>query len=239
MKILIVEDEARIARRIIRMTTDYFGDRSVAISHTDNLSEAIQLIKMDKSEQNDTIDLLLLDLNLNGESGFELLGDLTARSFHTIIISANHHEALRAFEFGVLDFIPKPFNRERFNQAMNRLGGEEKNQAVQAVKFLSVHKRDIVKLVPITEVLYMRGAGTYSELILSGGKKELHNKSLEKLSQLLPERFFRIHKSYLVSLEAIAGINVQSGGKYTAVLHNGEALPIGRTRYEALKQLLG
>ncbi|MBL6446740.1 response regulator transcription factor [Fulvivirga sp. 29W222] len=228
MNILIIEDEARIARRIERMTQDIFGDALDSLKHVDALPEALEFIK------NNPLDLVLLDLNLNGDNGFDILGTAVSESFHTIIVSAHKDQALAAFEYGVLDFVPKPFNQERLEQAFNRAIAKEKTGTHQ-VKLLAIKKRGRIQLIPIEDLLYCKGAGAYTELYLTDGTKELHDKSLEKLEQLLSHSFERIHKSYLVKMSEIKEIMVKPGSKYIAELKNGELIPIGRTKYKDLR----
>lgn len=227
MKILIVEDEARIAKRTERLTRDILGQSLQSLTHLSTLQEALKFI------ENSSLDLLLLDLNLNGESGFDLLTTAVSKSFHTIIISAYKDQAITAFEYGVLDFVPKPFNRERLEQALNRTINKERS-ITNEVRYLAVRKRQKLQLVPTKELVYIKGAGTYTELFLTNGDKELHDKSLEKLEQLLPA-FERVHKSYLVKLSEVEEIIVKSGSKYMAQLKDGTLIPIGRTKYRKLK----
>ncbi len=228
MNILIVEDESRIAKRIERMTRAIFGNALQSLKHIDNLHEALSFI------ENNALDLVLLDLNLNGDNGFGLLTTAVSESFHTIIISANKDQAITAFEHGVLDFVPKPFNRNRLEQAFNRVITKEKSEN-NKIKVLAIKKRGRIQLIPIENLLFIKGAGTYTELFLKDGTKELHDKSLEKLEQLLSHTFERIHKSYLVKMSEIREIIVESGSKYMAKLKNGELIPIGRTKYKDIK----
>ena len=228
MRILIIEDETRIAKRIERMVRAYFNKSLSSLKTLDNINDAQNYI------QNTTLDLVLLDLNLNGESGFEVLKTAVSNAFHTIIISAHSDRAILAFEYGVLDFVSKPFNQERLDKAFQRLIETDKHTTVEA-KYLAIKKRSGIYLVPVEEVLFIKGAGIYTELHLRNGQNELHDKSLEKLEQLLPNTFFRIHKSYLIKLTEIKEIMVKTGSKYLAELHNGDILPIGRTKYKELK----
>lgn len=229
MNILIVEDESRIAKRIERMTRDIFGNTLQSLKHINTLQEALQFI------ENNALDLVLLDLNLNGDNGFDLLTSAVSKSFHTIIISAYKDQAITAFEYGVLDFVPKPFNRDRLEQALNKIITKEKAETDE-IKFLAIKKRHRVQLILIEDVRYIKGAGAYTELFLADGKKELHNKSLENLEQLLSHTFERIHKSYVVKMSEIREIIVESGSKYMAELKNGERIPIGRTKYKDIKE---
>ncbi len=228
MKILIIEDESRIARRIERITQDILGNNLRSIQLINTLEEALTFI------ENNPLDLVLLDLNLNGDNGFDLLTTAVSKSFHTIIISAYKDQAITAFEYGVLDFVPKPFNQDRLEQAFNRVMAKEKS-TVNQTKYLAVKKRHKVELISISELVYIKGAGAYAELFLADGKRALHDKSLEKLEQLLSGSFERVHKSYLVKMSEIKGISVASGSKYLAELKNGDQIPIGRTKYKDLK----
>ncbi len=232
MRLLIVEDEPLLAQRLERFCREILGERLESVRLANLLSEASA--RLDESP----IDLLLLDLNLHGRDGMELLQAAVAGSFHTIIVSANTEQALRAFEFGVIDFVPKPFSKERLASALARVT-ERDGRAAGAAKFLAVKKYGRVELVEIDRVLYVEGAGAYAELVLDDGKRELHDKTLEKLHALLPPGFERIHKSYVVRWSALKALHAQEGSHYEAELRNGQRLPVGRTRYKELREKLG
>lgn len=227
-----MEDEPLLARRLERFCREILGERLESVRVANLFSEASA--RLDESP----IDLLLLDLNLHGRDGMQLLAASVAGSFHTIIVSANTEQALRAFEYGVVDFVPKPFSSERLAQALQRVT-EREGRAAMAAKFLAVRKLGKVELVPIDRVLYVEGAGAYAELVLEDGKRELHDKTLEKLHALLPPVFERIHKSYLVRFSAVKALHAQEGSHYEVELKNGLRLPVGRTRYKELREKLG
>ena len=191
-----------------------------------NLTDAQEYLK------NNPIDLLLLDLNLNGANGFDLLKELVAQSFHTIVVSAYRERAVEAFEYGILDFVPKPFNKERLQKAINRLHDLHINET----KFLAIKHNGRIELVALEEVVYIQGAGNYSEVYLKNKRKVLHDKALDKLHHLLPDGFERIHKSYIVKMSEMQHIKIHQGSKYVMILKNSTTLPIGRTRYKELKE---
>ncbi len=228
MRILIIEDEARIARRIERMTNDFF-EGNATISIIDSLKKGIEFLEKEK------INILLLDLNLNGRDGFEVLSTMTSRSFQTIVVSANTENALRAFELGVLDFVPKPFDRERLFLALNR-AVTLKKESNNSIRYLSVRKTGSIKLIDLDQMGYIQGAGIYSEIHLLDGTKELHDKGLDALEKILPSGFERIHKSYIINIVQADRILVSSGSRYNLQFKNGEVLPIGRSRYKDFKQ---
>jgi len=231
MKVLIIEDEGRIAKRLERMTRTFFEENLASLAICDSLQKGLAYIEEHQ------IDILLLDLNLNGENGFDVLESVVAGSFHTIIVSAYTDKAILAFSYGVLDFVPKPFDEQRLGMAFKRINAKVKNTE-NSMKFLAVKKAGHLHLIDIHDLLYIKGAGIYSELHLKSGRLELHDKSLEMLEQLLPQSFERIHKSYIIPLAQAEKIIVQPGSKYNLLLKNGELLPIGRLRYKNLKKRL-
>lgn len=228
MNILIIEDETRIAKRLQRMTSEFFVNKTINIAICDSLQKGVEQIA------NQHPDLLLLDLNLNGDNGFEVLEQMVAASFHTIIVSANIDKAITAFAYGVLDFVPKPFDQERLFKALTRFVSPVLKQD-EGIKYLAVKRAGQIRLINIAEVIYIKGAGIYTELHLKNGQNELHDKSLELLQQILPYKFERIHKSYLVDFEQVEKILTNPGSRYSVLLKTGEILPVGRSKYKELK----
>ena len=231
MRILIVEDEAAVARRVEQFCRRIIGPRLEWL----RVSETFDAAHATLAEA--PIDVLLLDLNLGGRNGMGLLESNVARSFHTIIVSANTEHALLAFERGVIDFVAKPFTEQRLEEALRRVS-EPGGRAAHAARFLAVRKQGRVELVPVDDVMYVQGADDCSELVLANGRRELHDKTLEKLQALLPPVFERIHKSYLVRLSAVKALHAHEGSRYEAELTNGLFLPVGRTRYKEIREAL-
>lgn len=228
MKVLIIEDEARIAKRLTRMTNAYF-ERQLTLTVCDTLAKGLAFI------EHSPVDILLLDLNLNGENGFEVLEAMVARPFHTIIVSAYTDKAIIAFSYGVLDFVPKPFDEARLYRAFGRLNALNLSPD-SPLKYLAVRKGGMIKMIEVEQVTYIKGAGIYSELHLKNGGTELHDKSLDTLEQLLTAGdFARIHRSYIVGLQEAEKLLIEPGGKYAVQLKSGELLPVGRSRYKELR----
>ena len=229
MKVLLIEDEPLVAQRLERFCRDVLGDGLERLHCAGSFDAAASWLA------ENTVDVALLDLNLEGRDGLELLRRSVASSFHTIIVSANTDRALEAFQYGVLDFVPKPFTRERLAQAFTRARGSAV-RAGPAARNLAVKKAGRIELVAVDSVLFVQGAGNYSELVLADGRRELHDKTLEKLEALLPEDFVRTHKSYLVRGSAIKALHAAEGSHYELELRNGLHLPVGRTRYKELRE---
>jgi two-component system, LytTR family, response regulator LytT len=231
MRLMLIEDEPLVAQRLERFCRDLLG------ASLERLQAATSFDQASAWLAENPVDVVLLDLNLQGQDGMELLRRSVASSFHTIIVSANTDRALEAFEHGVIDFVPKPFTRDRLMQALARIQ-DPGARATFAARHLAVRKAGRIELVAIAELLYVQGAGNYSELVLDGGRRELHDKTLEKLATILPADFERIHKSFLVRMSAVKALHASEGSHYEVELKNGTCLPIGRSRYKEIKEKL-
>jgi len=228
MRALIVEDEEIVARRLERLLSHLLEQRSVTIRRVASIQEARESIESGR------VDLLFLDLNLNGKNGFQLLGDAVSRPFQTIIVSAHEEQAIRAFEYGVTDFVPKPFTEERLRKAIERLfARDEANR--QSLRYLAVRRAGEVRPIPIDAVVYIQGAGDYAEIHCQDGTAHLHDKSLTALEHLLPAAFVRIHRSFVANLRYIETIRSEPGSRYVLRLTTGDELPVSRTRVAALR----
>jgi len=230
VRILIVEDEPIIARRTARLTRSILDEANLTIETAEQLDAAHDALRAVD------IELLFLDLNLHGADGFDLLKASVAGAFHTIVISAYTDRAIEAFELGVLDFIGKPFGRERLAQALRRLRTDARTDP--PARYLAVRTGGRVTLIDVERVHYLQGAGSYSELVLHDGSTELHDKSLKRLVTLLPSDFVRIHRSYVVRMSAVAHVHSREGSRYAVELRDGTMLPVGRTRIDAVRQRL-
>jgi len=230
MHVIIVEDEHAILRRLERQISELLGEKLAKLKCFNNLDDAQDYIN------DQPIDLLFLDLNLRGQNGFNLLSALTASSFHTIIVSAYAEKAIEAFEYGVLDFVAKPFTKARLEQAINRLSDTEQRQDY-GLRYLSVKQASITQLIEINQIDHIAASGHYSEIFFNDTMR-LHDKPIQKLLPLLPPNFEHIHRSYIVNMNKVASLKAEPGSKYSLALINGQQLPISRTHYGKIKEKL-
>jgi DNA-binding LytR/AlgR family response regulator len=232
MRILIVEDERPTAEDIRLLVKRILRNEAESIRIETTLESALGYLSKK------SIDVLLLDLNLNARDGFEILKRAVSGSFHTIVISANINRAIEAFEYGVIDFIPKPYTVERLKAAFQRLRASHAADG-HGIRYLSVKSGREIQIIPLSDIRYFKSANVYTELYLVNGKTAIHDKSLKQLSPLLPAHFCRIHKSYLVDTETIETIQTLGGGQYRVVLKSGNSLPVSRQKIKDLRNLLG
>lgn len=231
MHVIMVEDEAMVARRLARCVEsvlgaslqrlDIFGDLRSAEAHL----------------QATVPDVLLLDLNLHGRDGFDLLKRAVSGAFHTIVVSANTDRAIEAFEHGVVDFVSKPFTEARLAQAFARLSTTRGES--NAIRYLIVRHAGKLERIDIDHIRAIHGANDYSELELAGGSRRLHEKSLDKLAHMLVGRFVRVHRSHLVNLAEVHSLAAYAGSRYRLELKGGGELPVGRKWIKAARKALG
>jgi two-component system, LytTR family, response regulator LytT len=231
LKILAVGNEPREVMHLERLCSAVLAHRLERFASAPSPREAAPLLR------ESAFDVVLLDHELReGDTLESLLGD-SAHSFQTIVVSANLGMALHAFECGVLDFVPKPVGRERLARALHRVRRSH-DPAHNPEPFLAVRRLGRIDLLAVDDLLYVEGADKYSELVLSSGQRSFYDKCLGRLEATLPRSFVRIHKSYLVRFNMVSRLHVLKGSRYFAELKNGLRLPVGRSRYEAIKSRL-
>ena len=230
MRLVIAEDEAVVARRLERMVREQLG--TVEIEQARTYEAALGLVRGQR------FDVLLLDLDLAGRDGFGLLEEAAAGAFQTVVVSARHEQALRAFEYGVVDFVPKPWTAERLAQALLRATGRERG-AGGGVARLAVRWRGGLRSLAVADVESLRGADDYSEVHLADGSSHLHAKTLAALATILPPRFLRVHRSWIVDLERVRGLRTEAGARWRLLLASGAEVPVGRLYRDAVRERFG
>jgi DNA-binding LytR/AlgR family response regulator len=228
MRLVIVEDEPMVARRLERLTREVIG-ATAKIEVAYDLDAATAIVRADAAA------VVLLDLNLSGEDGFDLLRRAAAEPFQVIVVSANTDRALEAFDLGVVDFVPKPFTRERLAKAFERARA---GRGERRTRRLAIAGTGRVDLIPLDEVVAVRGADDYSEVETADGRTLLYKKTLTALEVMLPAEFVRVHRSHIVHLRYAARLLSHGGGQHELVLTNGRRAPVGRTYLNALRTRL-
>ncbi|MDX1998428.1 MAG: LytTR family DNA-binding domain-containing protein [Thermoanaerobaculia bacterium] len=230
MRIAIVEDEAVVARRLERMVREMVTGAKIEVCAS--WEAARNLVRGSE------LDVLLLDLRLGGQDGFRLLEEATAASFQTVVVSAHREQALRAFEYGVVDFVAKPWSAERLRIALDRALGRVAVGAERARR-LAVRKGKQIQSVAVDRLVFLRAADDYSELHLEDGSVHLHEKALGALAAILPAEFERVHRSYVVHFDRVRCLVGGPGGKLRLVLVNGQEVPVGRLYRSAVRSRMG
>ncbi len=204
-------------------------------------------------------DLVFLDVQMPKLDGFEVLELIESSAGlapAVIFVTAYDQYAMRAFEANAVDYLLKPFRLDRFKKALDRararLRDPQPSPAVtptdlaaaarppgQAVERIVVRDGSKVHIIPIAKLDYVEAQDDYAALH-SEQKSYLKQQTIASLeTQLDPQRFVRIHRSYIVNLERIARIEPYAKDSRVAVLRDGTQLPVSRQGYTRLKALLG
>ncbi len=231
MKILAIDHERPSLPQLEQHCRAIFGSKLEYFAGADSYEAAIDRLG------ETAFDVVLLDPRLPGHDGLALLTNRTVLASQTILISDNTDLAVRAFDLGVLDFVPKPMNRERLAKALLRVRPHRRAAGTEE-QFIAVRRLGRIDFVPVDELVYVEGADKYSELVLTNGQRSFYDKCLGRLEVTLPRSFVRIHKSYLVRFPMVSRLLVLKGSRYFAELKNGLRLPVGRSRYAQIKSRL-
>jgi len=194
-------------------------------------------------------ELLLLDIQMPKLDGFEVL-ELLDRSPLVVFATAHDEYALRAFEVHALDYLLKPFSQERFRQVLERVkqqtGREHTPVAglaaalrAKPLQRIVVRREDgTIQVIPVARVDYVEAADD-AIIIVSAGVKLRKQQTIGDLARELdPDRFVRIHRSVLLNIERIEKIETYAKDSRIAILRDGTRLPVSRSGYARLRELL-
>jgi len=226
----VVDDES-LARR--NLTVLLQGDPDIAsVIECASGMEAVEEIGRSKP------DLVFLDVQMPECGGFDVL-ELLGNELPTIIfVTAYDEYALRAFEAGALDYLLKPFDNARFGRALNRAKDRLAHYAPSRplpAERLVVKSRGQVLFLNVADIDWIEAAGYYACVHVGSDTHIIRRTLLELERDLGDERFSRIHRSIIVNLDRIHGLEIQNGGEYEVVLKSKIRLQLSR-RFRKLLQ---
>ena len=240
LRVAVVDDE-ELARSLVREHLADHPDVEVVAECANGL-EAIEAVAAHAP------DLLFLDVQMPRLTGFETLELLEPRPA-VVFVTAYDRHAVKAFEVNAVDYLLKPFSKERFDAALAKArallatGARRPDPAALAaaarpegvpLERIAVREGTRVTLLPVDKVEWVKAEDDYV-LIRSGGKNHLKHQPLADLAAQLPAaRFVRVHRSWIVNVARLAALEE---GK-TAVMTDGERVPVSRSGSARLKELL-
>ncbi|MGB7282244.1 MAG: LytTR family DNA-binding domain-containing protein [Candidatus Acidiferrum sp.] len=242
IRTLVVDDED-LARLVLRELIQSRPEIEV-IAECANGFEAVKAVAEHKP------DLIFLDVQMPKLSGFDVL-ELIGTDTAVIFVTAYDQYAMRAFEVHAVDYLLKPIGRERFEAALER-AKSRLNQKMPAAPELAAAARPPkqfldrlvvrdgtrVTLIPAAKLDFAEAQDDYVALA-SGGKKHLKQQTIASLEACLdPDRFVRVHRSYIVNFERVVRIEPYGKDSKLAILADGTRLPVSRSGYARLKSLL-
>ena len=241
IRTVIVDDEP-LARDILR---EYLrADEDVElVAECANGFEAVKAVAEHDPE------LLILDIQMPKLDGFEVL-ELLDRSPVVVFATAHDEYALRAFEVHALDYLLKPFSQERLLEVLARVK-RQAGHAHEPVAGLAAslrkkplqrvvvkHDDGTIQVIPVSRIDYVE-ADDDAIVITSAGAKHRKQQPIGDLARELdPDRFVRVHRSVLLNIERIEKIELYAKDSRVAILRDGSKLPVSRSGYVRLKELL-
>lgn len=235
IRVLVVDDEP-LARRNLAVLLRRDPDVG-PITECGSGVEAIAAIRGSKP------DLVFLDVQMPECNGFDVLEMLGADMPETVIFVTAHDEyALQAFEAGALDYLLKPFDDARFGRALARAKDKLAHYSPrrpQPAKRIAVRSPGRLLFVDVPDIDWVEAASYYACLHVGRHTHVLRRSLTELERDLGEETFLRIHRSALVNVDRIRGLELQSGGDYRVVLATGVQLPLSRRYRKRLQDRIG
>jgi two-component system LytT family response regulator len=246
MRILIVDDET--------LAREFLVEQLAGIPGTQVVGQAANGFDAVKLAEELSPDLMLLDVQMPKLSGFEVLELLGPRAPAVIFVTAYDEFALRAFQVHAVDYLLKPVEPARLADAVARAQARSANTpAGPAPEALAATARPPgrtldrvlirqdarVHVIPVQQLDFIEAQDDYLSFA-TGGKKLRKQQTLTDIEgQLDPTRFVRIHRSFLLNVERLARIEPYAKDSWLAILQDGTKLPLSRSGYQRLRELIG
>jgi len=246
-KAFIIDDELQSRNFLTKMLQQYFPEIGLA-GHASNVEEGLKGIE--KHHPN----IVFLDIQMQGETGFDLLNRLPDINFALIFTTAFDHYAIKAFRFNAIDYLLKPIVKDELIEAVDKVKQKmfsaqmaSKKRVEQLYQDLTNPKKIHDKIaiptsegfivVPVNEIVYCHADSNYTKFYLTDKKCLLSSYTLKQYDEILsPQSFFRAHRSYLINIAHVKMYRRGEGGEI--VMSNGHEIELSRTHKDEFLQLL-
>jgi two-component system LytT family response regulator len=245
IRCVLIDDEDNNLENIQRLLQQYYPGITIA-GTANSADEGIQLIAAVKPN------LVLLDIQMPGKSGFDLLRSISTIDFEVIFITAYDQYGIQAIKFSALDYLLKPVDINELKQAVEKarqkLALREQNRNVSnLIAYLKMPQQEPPKIalptqqethyVKVNEIIRCEASDNYTNFFLPGGEKILVSKTLKEFADLLkPHGFLRTHQSHLVNMSHVKSFLKEEGGQL--LLQDKTKIPISRQNLELVKKTL-
>ena len=242
-KIIIIDDEP-LARSIVKEFLQNYPELEIVQECNDGF-EGVKAIQQHEP------DLIFLDIQMPKINGFEML-ELLDQPPAVIFTTAFDEYAIKAFEAHAVDYLLKPFNKERFDKAIQKwkeqTAGTQKNttELLETASYSPAQSQRIVvktgskiKIIPVQDVYFLEAADDYVKVHTHEGSF-LKNKTMNHFEKTLDaQQFVRSHRSYIVNVQQITRIDPYEKDNHIAILKAGAKVPVSRNGYVKLRSVLG
>ena len=242
---IIVDDELK-SRESLKILLEDFCENVEVLALCQNVAEGIEAVSKHKP------DVVFLDIQMQRETGFDLLSKIKSIDFEVIFTTAYSEYAIKAFKFSAIDYLLKPIDIEELKKALHKvekkLNGSISDRLEQLIQNLKPSSAQNYKLalptadglifIKIDDILYCEASSNYTYIFSSDGKKYLVSRTLKEYEDMLSEHnFFRIHNSYLINLGSVKKY-VRGEGGYV-VMNNDVSLDVSKRKKDSFLIKLG
>ncbi len=245
LKTIIVEDEWH-SQEALRNMIKEFCDGLEVVAVADSVATGVEVI------QENSPDLVFLDIEMKDGTGFDLLEHFITVNFAVIFTTAYDEYAVKAFKVNAVDYLLKPIDLDELKTAIEKAWKSNDNshqqlQIESLIKEIKIRKSENPKIsiatsegyafISVDDIIYCEAQGAYTEFVLTDDKRVLVSKHLKAYEKnLLPFGFHRSHNSYLIN-PVYVDKYVKSDGGYL-VMKNGDKVSISQKRKDSLLKLL-
>lgn len=245
MRAVLVDDEPHNIENLQNILAKYFPNVEVA-GDAGNKADAISVITAVQP------DILFLDIQMDGTTGFEILQDMPERSFEVIFVTAYDQYGIQAIKYAALDYILKPIDTTELSRALEK-----------AIKKIHLNKRNLqldflldhiqghrkpakialpllqeVRYVAVEDIIRCEAQNSYTHFHIAGGDTTLVSRPLKEYEELLSTHgFIRCHQTHLVNPVYVKSYLKEDGG--SLLLQNGARIPVSKTKRDSVKNALG
>ena len=239
MKVIIIDDEPLARQLVIEYLQSY---KDLVVLECNDGFEGIKAI------QQHSPDLVFLDIQMPKINGFEML-ELLEETPPVIFTTAFDEFAIKAFETNAVDYLLKPFSKERFDKAFIKFLQRPTQNTISVIDTAAesplqqnrivVKDGSKIKIIPVNQVQFLEAADDYVKIVTAEGSF-LKKRTMSFFERSLEaQQFVRIHRSYIVNSQLITRINGHEKENHSLQLNTGVSLPVSKTGYAKLKDLLG
>lgn len=246
IRTVVVDDEENNRINLIELLEAYCTEIEI-VGQAKNTSEAFLLIRDVKPE------LVFLDVEMPGGSGFDLLEMLLPVEFSVIFATAYDHYAIKAFRFSAVDYLLKPINILELQAAVKKVSDREQQslvvnnelsnllenhiQSKATVKKIALPTADQLIFTPVSDIIRCEGESNYTHIYLTNGEHILVTRTLKEYDELLREYgFIRTHQSHLVNIQLVKKYIRRDGG--VLVMSDDHHVAISRSRKDEVLSAL-
>ncbi|MEJ0029406.1 MAG: response regulator [Bacteroidota bacterium] len=239
----VIVDDEKLARDLLKEYLENYPEIEI-LGEADQGTEAVE--KIDKLKP----DLVFLDVQMPGMTGFDVLEDIEHEPY-VIFVTAYDQYAIKAFEKNAVDYLLKPLDEERFRNAVNRALKRKTLEHSSIEDLLSsmrserkgtydthifVQKSEKLFNLPVDEIVYLEASGDYT-IITTKADQFVSSSGIGKLEEILnPEVFIRVHRSTIVNVNYLKEIERHFNGGMVVKMQSGKSFPVSRTYAKLIRK---